>query len=1317
MNKRCIQKKAKKLFIAGNILVSVLALTAASSFWEGASSTDTYGELPDRGFYVATSFFPRNTVVDITNLENGRTIQAIVAGNLSSPGGMVILSRDAAEALSLGGRTSSRIRMSPPVDSVAFSRFSDGRSFSGDPDYDPRAFIKENSLPIETQPRIAVPYARQDSAPYAGDFSATPPPVKVIPDPPAPKKEETIAATQPLPASEIRRTLPPPVAPPEPVTIFMPAPVPQALPEEALAAAPLPASEISRTLPPPVAPPEPVTIFMPAPIPQAIMVEELAPAEAPAVETAEATVPEMPEVYSSPYLYSPGRQFALTSPDAPRAFTIPEPEPENPFPDINSPYPNPIEYTAQPRLVLDEAVINKAYELAENNRLEAEKVEQQEQPPEVVLPGALPNESIVRPYLETPTVIAAVEPESENQFPDVSSPYPNPVEYSAQPRMVLDEAVDKTYELAETDKQDVERVEEQKELPEVVLPGSMFRETESIAALSDASIISPYDMDETPITETFVIPEVISPGTIPLESTVEIALAENDDKTGLVPDVSVPGIPPDYAGPGHITLADVANSSLTDVFDVLIAEEEEKEESLTPDTISPALFPYEDEVGPLTDAAYTSAMDEYLSPDESSTEIADSDLYDALFQEDSPETTLNYAEPSMEGTIELVDGNWVLRDADGNEFLLGAETSLAYAEPGTEGTIELLDGNWVLRDADGNEFLLVAETSLAYAEPSMEGTVELLDGNWVLRDADGNEFLLGAETSLAYAEPSMEGTIELVDGNWVLRDADGNEFLLGAETSLAYAEPGTEGTVELLDGNWVLRDADGNEFLLGAEVTPPYAEPSMEGTVELVDGSWVLRDAEGNEFPLGAETSLAYAEPELSYSGEFPAETADRDLYDALFREDAPETTLAYAEPGMEGTIELVDGSWVLRDAEGNEFLLGAEASLAYAEPSMEGTVELVDGSWVLRDAEGNEFLLGAEASLAYAEPSMEGTIELVDGRWVLRDAEGNEFLLGAEASLAYAEPGMEGTVELVDGRWILKDSADVTYLIPVPPEAMTTLREAYFMDRADASILYAEPGMTGTIELVEGYWTLSVADTVYLIPFLEETVPSLHEPFFRESADTGIPYAEPGMTGIVTLIDGYWVLKDDADALYLIPSPQDARIRLQEARIREREHRFPDRPEVMDSLPYIEVSPVVLDSPGYLPENEARLRKIYETILKLETAPDRPPEVIMDLGPVGKELYSGGAADAGSASLLLIKNISSGKYYLQIGLFDRRDALARKLTGLNWAYPYALETAGTSRSPRYKLLVGPVNEGESNALLLRFKRYGYHDAFIRGEG
>jgi hypothetical protein len=47
--------------------------------------------------------------------------------------------------------------------------------------------------------------------------------------------------------------------------------------------------------------------------------------------------------------------------------------------------------------------------------------------------------------------------------------------------------------------------------------------------------------------------------------------------------------------------------------------------------------------------------------------------------------------------------------------------------------------------------------------------------------------------------------------------------------------------------------------------------------------------------------------------------------------------------------------------------------------------------------------------------------------------------------------------------------------------------------------------------------------------------------------------------------------------------------------------------------------------------------------------------------------------------------------------------------------YPLAIQNAGSTGSPLYRILVGPVSKGESGALLQRFKGLGYRDAFLRG--
>jgi hypothetical protein len=111
-------------------LLAALVLTGAS-VWEGSAAVSLAGELPEGAYYVATNSFPRNTVVDVTNLENGRTIRVIVAAGLDSPGLLAMLSRNVATAIGVPSRGIGRIRMTAPSDPVAFSRFAEERELSG----------------------------------------------------------------------------------------------------------------------------------------------------------------------------------------------------------------------------------------------------------------------------------------------------------------------------------------------------------------------------------------------------------------------------------------------------------------------------------------------------------------------------------------------------------------------------------------------------------------------------------------------------------------------------------------------------------------------------------------------------------------------------------------------------------------------------------------------------------------------------------------------------------------------------------------------------------------------------------------------------------------------------------------------------------------------------------------------------------------------------------------------------------------------------------------------------------------------------------
>jgi hypothetical protein len=146
----------KNIRILGWVLIALIVLISAS-VWEGAAAVSISGDLPERGYYAATNSFPRNTIVDITNLETGRSVRVIVAAALDAPGLLAILSRDAAADIGLQTRSIGRIRMTQPTDPIAFSRFNEGFGSSGDPDYDPQAFINANGFSGELADSGLVP--------------------------------------------------------------------------------------------------------------------------------------------------------------------------------------------------------------------------------------------------------------------------------------------------------------------------------------------------------------------------------------------------------------------------------------------------------------------------------------------------------------------------------------------------------------------------------------------------------------------------------------------------------------------------------------------------------------------------------------------------------------------------------------------------------------------------------------------------------------------------------------------------------------------------------------------------------------------------------------------------------------------------------------------------------------------------------------------------------------------------------------------------------------------------------------------------------
>ena len=133
--------------------------------WEGTASMSRYGEFPATGLYAASNSFPRNTIVEVENLQNGKTASVIIADRLNNPGLFMLLSREAAGALGITQDETVQVRVALESESESIAEsLVEERPYSRDPDVNPAASaeryelpeLEEEAQPEEAQPEVAV---------------------------------------------------------------------------------------------------------------------------------------------------------------------------------------------------------------------------------------------------------------------------------------------------------------------------------------------------------------------------------------------------------------------------------------------------------------------------------------------------------------------------------------------------------------------------------------------------------------------------------------------------------------------------------------------------------------------------------------------------------------------------------------------------------------------------------------------------------------------------------------------------------------------------------------------------------------------------------------------------------------------------------------------------------------------------------------------------------------------------------------------------------------------------------------------------------
>ena len=154
-------KRWKYLGICICVLIC-LPIVSAWAIWEGNAGIASASSFPGPGMYALSDMFPKNTIIEIRNLETEITIRAVITGSSGIPGLVAALSPETAAALNIKSGSVSRVRISIPA--TVSEQPASGMNKSGtgkvseDPDVNPAAAVADAGTPV-TLDSIAEPAA------------------------------------------------------------------------------------------------------------------------------------------------------------------------------------------------------------------------------------------------------------------------------------------------------------------------------------------------------------------------------------------------------------------------------------------------------------------------------------------------------------------------------------------------------------------------------------------------------------------------------------------------------------------------------------------------------------------------------------------------------------------------------------------------------------------------------------------------------------------------------------------------------------------------------------------------------------------------------------------------------------------------------------------------------------------------------------------------------------------------------------------------------------------------------------------------------
>lgn len=168
------------------------------------------------------------------------------------------------------------------------------------------------------------------------------------------------------------------------------------------------------------------------------------------------------------------------------------------------------------------------------------------------------------------------------------------------------------------------------------------------------------------------------------------------------------------------------------------------------------------------------------------------------------------------------------------------------------------------------------------------------------------------------------------------------------------------------------------------------------------------------------------------------------------------------------------------------------------------------------------------------------------------------------------------------------------------------------------------------------------------------------------------------------------------------------------------------------DELSELAPEVVVTEENAQAGELSEEIAEEYEPIVLVPSEPNPPvqksavepePEVkVLESVPVETEIASPSAKTGKKPTsdgynfdkytVPSLKNLKSGKYYVQIGVYGDKANIKAIIDTYAGKYPVTLVPLASGKATQ--VLIGPLSVDEYGTVLNRFKSYGYKDAFLR---